>query len=126
MFILSKFFLTRKILIYYKCEILFTIKPGDNYPIDEFIVRLRRPEMIIRENQPLELPPDVVRGTLSLSVSINEFSSRCSLTTDLLALFWKHHRPFVSKQTPEIRHQWICSVYVLCSLFYNSSQSLTQ
>lgn len=27
-----------------------------------FIVRPRKPELIIRENEPKELPPDVVRG----------------------------------------------------------------
>ena len=27
------------------------------------VARLRKPEMIIRENQPIELPPEVVRGT---------------------------------------------------------------
>lgn len=26
------------------------------------IARLRKPELIIRENQPIELPPEVVRG----------------------------------------------------------------
>jgi hypothetical protein len=30
------------------------------------IARLRKPELIIRENQPIELPPEVVRGRAHL------------------------------------------------------------
>jgi len=32
------------------------------------IARLRKPEMIIRENQPIELPPEVVRGRVPTCV----------------------------------------------------------
>jgi hypothetical protein len=32
------------------------------------VARLRKPELIIRENQPIELPPEVVRGRVQLHV----------------------------------------------------------
>lgn len=35
------------------------------------IARLRKPELIIRENQPIELPPEVVRGRHQCAVQIS-------------------------------------------------------
>ncbi|XP_024084710.1 uncharacterized protein LOC106673709 isoform X4 [Cimex lectularius] len=42
---------------------------------DEEPVRRRKPEMIIRENQPLELPPDVVRASDKPDLGLDELSS---------------------------------------------------
>lgn len=44
---------------------------GVFYIFSEIIsARPRKPELIIRENEPLELPPDVVRGTKMCVVAI--------------------------------------------------------
>ncbi|KAK9499706.1 hypothetical protein O3M35_002702 [Rhynocoris fuscipes] len=42
---------------------------------DEEPVRRRKPEMIIRENQPVELPPDVVRASDKPDLGLEELSS---------------------------------------------------
>ncbi|XP_065217441.1 uncharacterized protein LOC135843452 isoform X3 [Planococcus citri] len=42
---------------------------------NEAPVKLKRPEMIIRENQPLELPPDVVRASDKPDLGLDELSS---------------------------------------------------
>ncbi|BET02778.1 LIM domain [Nesidiocoris tenuis] len=42
---------------------------------DEEPVRRRKPEMIIRENQPIELPPDVVRASDKPDLGLEELSS---------------------------------------------------
>ncbi|KAL4130972.1 hypothetical protein QTP88_008337 [Uroleucon formosanum] len=42
---------------------------------DEEPIRRKKPEMIIRENQPLELPPDVVRASDKPDLGLEELSS---------------------------------------------------
>lgn len=46
----------------------------------------RKHEMIIRENQPLELPPDVVRGLLDLARVIRIFCLNIILHNKILLL----------------------------------------
>jgi hypothetical protein len=56
------------------------------------IARLRKPELIIRENQPIELPPEVVRGRHQCALQISAWCTQsrspylwlpvcCQLTT---------------------------------------------
>ena len=40
-----------------------------------FIVRPRKPELIIRENEPKELPPDVVRGNCDGGNSVTDMAA---------------------------------------------------
>lgn len=55
---------------YIHCLKMFVRKMGF-YNFSKIIsARPRKPELIIRENEPLELPPDVVRGTNMFAVAI--------------------------------------------------------
>lgn len=49
------------------------------------LVRRRKPEMIIRESQPIELPPDVVRGiSKQLSILLVLIETQFKLLINLL------------------------------------------
>lgn len=51
------------------------------------LVRRRKPEMIIRENQPMELPPDVVRGIFFVLVFPRSIFPLCTEPLNTLTLY---------------------------------------
>ncbi|KAL1130892.1 hypothetical protein AAG570_012133 [Ranatra chinensis] len=61
--------------LYCKPHFKELFKPKAVVDAEEEPVRRRKPEMIIRENQPVELPPDVVRASDKADLGLEELSS---------------------------------------------------
>jgi len=66
------------------------------------IARLRKPELIIRENQPIELPPEVVRGTAPAHVlSVTCVLPKCLHVAHTSKMQFVFHRAaFLASGTP--------------------------
>lgn len=66
-------------------------------------VRPRKPELIIRENEPKELPPDVVRGNNIRHACV--YMCETEIAPNVACPFWR---------VASLTIDWLCRIEKLC------------